>query len=160
MRTVQGGSEAAGRRFAVLASRFNGVVVDKLVDGAVSCLRAHGVAEDDLDVVWVPGAFELPLVAKRLAASGGYDAVICLGAVIRGETAHFDFVAGEAARGIRQVGLDTGVPVMFGVLTTETYEQAMDRAGGQHGNKGWDAAMAAMETLDVLDRLPKRESEP
>jgi 6,7-dimethyl-8-ribityllumazine synthase len=160
MRTVQGGSEARGRRFAVVASRFNGVVVDKLVDGAVSCLRAHGVAEDDLDVVWVPGAFELPLVARRLAVSGGYDAVICLGAVIRGETAHFDFVAGEAARGIRQVGLDTGVPVMFGVLTTETYEQAMDRAGGQHGNKGWDAAMAAMETVDVLDRLPKRESEP
>jgi 6,7-dimethyl-8-ribityllumazine synthase len=160
MRTVQGGSEARGRRFAVVASRFNGVVVDKLVDGAVSCLRAHGVAEDDLDVVWVPGAFELPLVARRLAVSGGYDGVICLGAVIRGETAHFDFVAGEAARGIRQVGLDTGVPVMFGVLTTETYEQAMDRAGGQHGNKGWDAAMAAMETVDVLDRLPKRESEP
>jgi 6,7-dimethyl-8-ribityllumazine synthase len=160
MRTVQGGSEARGRRFAVAASRFNGVVVDKLVDGAVSCLRAHGVAEDDLDVVWVPGAFELPLVARRLAVSGGYDAVICLGAVIRGETAHFDFVAGEAARGIRQVGLDTGVPVMFGVLTTETYEQAMHRAGGQHGNKGWDAAMAAMETVDVLDRLPKRESEP
>jgi 6,7-dimethyl-8-ribityllumazine synthase len=160
MRTVQGGSEARGRRFAVVASRFNGVVVDKLVDGAVSCLRAHGVTEDDLDVVWVPGAFELPLVARRLAVSGGYDGVICLGAVIRGETAHFDFVAGEAARGIRQVGLDTGVPVMFGVLTTETYEQAIDRAGGQHGNKGWDAAMAAMETVDVLDRLPKRESEP
>jgi len=160
MRTIEGASEARGRRFAVVASRFNGVIVDKLVEGAQSCLRAHGVAEDDLDLVWVPGAFELPLAAKRLAESGAYDAVICLGAVIRGETAHFEYVAGEAARGITQVALETGVPVMFGVLTTETYEQAMDRAGGQHGNKGWDAAMAAMETADVLDHLPKRESAP
>jgi 6,7-dimethyl-8-ribityllumazine synthase len=159
MRTFQGGSEARGRRFAVVASRFNEMVVDKLVEGAVACLRAHGVADDDLDLVWVPGAFELPVAAKRLAGSGGYDAVICLGAVIRGETAHFDFIAAEAAHGISQVALETGVPVMFGVLTTETYEQAMDRAGGQHGNKGWDAAMAAMETVDVLDDLPKRESE-
>jgi 6,7-dimethyl-8-ribityllumazine synthase len=135
------------------------MVVDKLAEGAVACLRKHGVAEDDLDLVWVPGAFELPVAARRLAGSGGYDAVICLGAVIRGETAHFDFIAAEAARGISQVALETGVPVMFGVLTTETYEQAMDRAGGQHGNKGWDAAMAALETVDVLDHLPKRESE-
>ena len=159
MRTIQGGFEARGRRVAVVASRFNDVVVIKLVDGAVSCLRKHGIADDDLDLVWVPGAFELPLAAKRLAAAGGYDAVICLGAVIRGETSHYDFVAGEAARGIRQASLDTGVPVIFGVLTTETFEQAMDRAGGKHGNKGWDAAMAAMETADVLDRLPKPESE-
>ena len=157
MRTIQGGFEARGRRFAVVASRFNDVVVDKLVDGAVSCLRKHGIADDDLDVVWVPGAFELPLVAKRLAEAGGHDAVICLGAVIRGETAHFDYVAGEAARGIQQASLDTGVPVIFGVLTTETFEQAMDRAGGKHGNKGWDAAMAAMETADVLNELPKPE---
>jgi 6,7-dimethyl-8-ribityllumazine synthase len=160
MRTIQGGFEARGRRFAVVASRFNDVVVNKLVDGATSCLRKHGIGEDDLDLLWVPGAFELPLAAKRLAESGGYDAVICLGAVIRGETAHFDFVAGEAARGISQASLDTGVPVIFGILTTETFEQAMDRAGGKHGNKGWDAAMAAMETADVLDRLPKRESPP
>jgi 6,7-dimethyl-8-ribityllumazine synthase len=158
VRTIQGGFEARGRRFAVVASRFNDVVVNKLVDGAVSCLRKHGIAEDDLDLVWVPGAFELPLAAKRLAESPGYDAVICLGAVIRGETPHFDFVAAEAARGISQASLDTGVPLIFGVLTTETFEQAMDRAGGKHGNKGWDAAMAAMETADVLDRLPKRES--
>jgi 6,7-dimethyl-8-ribityllumazine synthase len=108
--------------------------------------------------VWVPGAFELPLVAERLASSGGYDAVICLGAVIRGETAHFDYVAGECARGIREASTRTGIPIMFGVLTTETFDQAMDRAGGKHGNKGWDAAMAAMETADVLDRLPKRET--
>jgi len=157
VRTIHGGFEARGRRFAVVASRFNDVVVNKLVEGAESCLRKHGIADDDLDLVWVPGAFELPLVAKRLAASGSYDAVICLGAVVRGETAHFGFVAGEAARGITQAGLDTGVPVLFGVLTTDTFEQAMDRAGGKHGNKGWDAAMAAMETADVLDRLPKPE---
>jgi len=155
MRTIQGGFEARGRRFAVVASRFNDVVVQKLVDGAVSCLHKHGIAEDDLELVWVPGAFELPLVAKRLAESGGYDAVICLGAVIRGETPHFDYVAAESARGIREASMQTGVPMLFGVLTTETFEQAMDRAGGKHGNKGWDAAMAAMETADVLDRLPK-----
>ena len=157
MRTIQGGFEARGRRFAVVASRFNDVVVNKLVDGAVSCLRKHGIADEDLDLVWVPGAFELPLAAKRLAETHGYDAVICLGAVIRGETTHYDFVAGEAAAGIRQASLETGVPVIFGVLTTETFEQATDRAGGKHGNKGWDAAMAAMETADVLENLPKKD---
>jgi 6,7-dimethyl-8-ribityllumazine synthase len=157
MRTIQGGFEARARRFAVVASRFNDVVVQKLVDGALSCLRKHGISEDDLDLVWVPGAFELPLVAKRLAEAGAHDAVICLGAVVRGETAHFDYVAGEAARGIREAAAQTGVPVIFGVLTTDTFEQAMDRAGGKHGNKGWDAAMAAMETADLLDRLPKPE---
>jgi 6,7-dimethyl-8-ribityllumazine synthase len=153
MRIIQGGFEARGRRFAVVASRFNDVVVKKLVEGAVSCLRKHGIADDDLDVVWVPGAFELPLVSKRMAVTGGHDAVICLGAVIRGDTAHFDYVAGEAARGIRQASMETGVPVIFGVLTTDTFEQAMDRAGGKHGNKGWDAAMAAMETASVLEQI-------
>ena len=108
-------------------------------------------------VAWVPGAFELPLAARRLAGTGLYDAVVCLGAVIRGETAHFDFVAGEAARGIREVSAQTGVPVMFGVLTTENMEQALDRAGGKHGNKGWDSAMAAMQTVSVLDQLPQKE---
>ena len=160
MRTIQGGFEARGRRFAVVAARFNDVVVNKLVEGAVSCLQKHGIADDDLDLVWVPGAFELPFAANRLAETRGYDGVICLGAVIRGETSHYDFVAGEAARGIREAAMETGVPVIFGVLTTETFEQAMDRAGGKHGNKGWDAAMAAMETADVLDRLPKREAGP
>ena len=153
MNTIQGGFEARGRRFAVVASRFNDVVVQKLVDGAVSCLRKHGIGEDDLDLVWVPGAFELPLCAQRLAATGRYDALVCLGAVVRGETPHFDFVAGEAARGIARAGLDTGVPVLFGVLTTETFEQAMDRAGGKHGNKGWDSAMAAMETASVVEQI-------
>ena len=157
MRTIRGGFEARGRRFAIVASRFNEVVVDKLVEGAETCLRSHGVADDDVDAAWTPGAFEIPLVARTLAATGSYDAVICLGAVIRGETAHFDLVANEAAAGIREAGTDTGVPVIFGVLATETFEQAMDRAGGKHGNKGWEAAMAAMEMAGLMEALPKRE---
>jgi 6,7-dimethyl-8-ribityllumazine synthase len=152
---IRGTTQARGRRFAVAASRFNELVVRALVDGAIASLRRHGIAEDDLDVVWVPGAFELPLVARSLAESGAYDAVVCLGAVIRGETPHFDLVAGQAAEGIRRAGEDTGVPVVFGVLTTDTLQQAMDRAGGAHGNKGWDAAVAAIEMASVLEQLPK-----
>ena len=155
MRTIEGGFEARGRRFAVVASRFNDLVVAKLVEGAGACLRKHGLSDDDVDLVWTPGAFELPVVAERLAGSGRYDAVLCLGAVIRGQTPHFEFVAGETARGIQRAALDTGVPVLFGVLTTDTLEQALDRAGGKHGNKGWDAAMAAMQMVSLLDQLPK-----
>lgn len=155
MRDVRGDFLARGRRLAIVVARFNELVTGKLLDGAVECLRAHGIDEDDLLVAWVPGAFELPLVSRRLAASGGFDAVICLGAVVRGETPHFDHVAGQAALGIRTAAEDTGVPVIFGVLTTDTLEQAIDRAGGKHGNKGWDAAMAALETASVLDQLPK-----
>jgi 6,7-dimethyl-8-ribityllumazine synthase len=158
VRTFQGGFEARGRRFAIVAARFNDVIVEKLVEGAGACLAKHGVGEDDVDLAWTPGAFELPLVARRLAETGAYDAVICLGAVIRGETPHFDYVAGEAATGIREAGVATGVPVVFGVLTTETFAQAVDRAGGKHGNKGWDAAMAAMEMAGLLEALPKREA--
>jgi 6,7-dimethyl-8-ribityllumazine synthase len=121
----------------------------------VDCLRTHGVIEDDLDVAWVPGAFELPLVARRIARAGEHDAVICLGAVIRGETPHFDHVAAQTATGIRAASETSGRPVIFGVLTTDTFEQAMDRAGGKHGNKGWDAAMAAMEMVSILELLPK-----
>jgi len=157
MTEVRGTFDARGRRFAVAAARFNEVVVDKLVDGALACFRAHGLAEDDLLVAWAPGAFELPLLARRLAESGLYDGVVCLGAVVRGETPHFDYVAGEAARGVGQAAVETGVPVLFGVLTTETMDQALDRAGGKHGNKGWDSAMAAMEMASVLDQLPKKE---
>jgi 6,7-dimethyl-8-ribityllumazine synthase len=152
---IRGDFQARGRRVAVAVSRFNELVTVKLLEGAVGCLRAHGISEEDVVVAWVPGAFELPLVARRLAASGAYDAVVCLGAVIRGDTAHFDHVAGQAANGIRTAAEETGVPVIFGVLTTDTFEQAMDRAGGKHGNKGWDAAMAAMETASVLEQLPK-----
>ena len=157
MREIRGASGARGRRFAIVASRFNELVVAKLVEGATACLRRAGVAEEDLDLVWVPGAFELPLVARTLAATNAYDAVLCLGAVIRGETPHFEHVAGQAAEGIRRAGEDTGVPVVFGVLTTDTLAQAMDRAGGAHGNKGWDAAVAGMEMASVLERLPKGE---
>ena len=155
MKELRGDFLARGRRFAVVAARFNEVVTSKLVEGAVAAFRAHGIEDDDLVVAWVPGAFELPLVARRLASDGAVDAVVCIGAVIRGETAHFDHVAGQAAAGIREAGEATGVPVIFGVLTTDTFEQAMNRAGGKHGNKGWDAAMAAMETASVLEHLPK-----
>jgi 6,7-dimethyl-8-ribityllumazine synthase len=153
VREVRGREEAEGRRFAIVAARFNEIVVRKLVDGALECLRSHEVAEDDLLLAWVPGAFELPMVARRLMASGRYAAVICLGAVIRGETPHFDHVAEQAATGIRRAAEDSGRPVIFGVLTTDTFEQAMDRAGGKHGNKGWDAAMAAMEMASLLEEL-------
>ena len=155
MTEFRGDHLARGRRFALAAARFNEVVTGKLLQGALDCLRSHGVDPDEVDVAWVPGAFELPLVARRLAASGIYDAVICVGAVIRGDTPHFDHVAGQAATGIREAAEATGVPVVFGVLTTDTFEQAMDRAGGKHGNKGWDAAMAAMETASLLEQLPK-----
>lgn len=157
MREFRGDFAAHGRRFAVVASRFNEVVVSRLVEGAADCLRAHGVADDDVDLAFTPGAFEIPQVARRMAATGAYDAVICLGAVIRGDTAHFDFVAGESARGVRRASEDTGVPVIFGILTTDTVEQAMDRAGGKNGNKGWDSAMAAMEMASLLESLPKDE---
>jgi 6,7-dimethyl-8-ribityllumazine synthase len=156
---IKGLFDARGLRFAVAASSFNEVVVGSLVEGALACFRAHGISEDDLLVTWVPGAFELPLAAKKLAQSDQHDAVVCLGAVIRGETAHFDHVAGQAARGIQQVCLETGVPVAFGVLTTDTMEQALDRAGGKHGNKGWDAAMAAMQMASVLDQIRSRKKE-
>jgi 6,7-dimethyl-8-ribityllumazine synthase len=152
---IRGDFQAHGRRVAIAAARFNELVTGRLLQGALDCLRAHGIADDGIVVAWVPGAFELPTVARRLAASGAYDAVICLGAVIRGDTPHFDHVAGQAASGIRAAGEESGVPVIFGVLTTDTFEQAMDRAGGKHGNKGWDAAMAAMETASVLEQLPK-----
>ncbi|HSJ50596.1 MAG TPA: 6,7-dimethyl-8-ribityllumazine synthase [Actinomycetota bacterium] len=152
---IRGDAAAGGRRIAIVVSRFNELVTSRLLEGALDCVRARGVAEDDVVVAWVPGAFELPPVARRLAASGGYDAIVCLGAVIRGETAHFDYVAAEAASGIRTAADATGVPVIFGVLTTDTLDQAMDRAGGRHGNRGWDAVVAALETVSVLEQLPK-----
>ena len=159
MSEIRGDLHARGRRFAIAAARFNELVTRKLLEGASAALAAHGEAVEDVDVVWVPGAFELPLVARRLAGSRTYDAVICLGCVIRGETVHFEHVAGQAAAGIREVGQTTGIPVTFGVLTTETLEQALDRAGGKHGNKGWDAATAAIEMSSLLEQLPK-EAEP
>jgi len=144
-----------GRRIAVIVARFHEHVTANLLEGALAGLRSHGVADEAVDVAWVPGAFEIALVAKRMASTGTYDAVICLGAIVRGETAHFDLIAAEAARGVAAVGRETGVPVIFEVLATETLAQAEARAGGSHGNKGWDAAEAALEMADLLDQLPK-----
>jgi len=150
------GREPGEERYAVVASAFNEMVVRPLLDGALACFQALGIADDRLEVVWVPGAFELPLAARTAASSGRFDAVVALGAVIRGETAHFDFVAGEAARGLQDAALETGVPVSFGVLTTDTVEQAMDRAGGAFGNKGPDAAMAALEMIGIVEGFRAR----
>ena len=151
----EGGFDARGLRIAVVAGRFNETIGRRLVEGALDCLRRHGVTDDDVSVTWVPGAFEIPLAAARLAASGDYDAVVTVGAVIRGETPHFDFVAGHAANGVGRASLDTGVPITFGVLTTDTTEQAEARAGGKLGNMGFQAAMAAIEMVSLLSSLPK-----
>lgn len=142
-------------RFALVAARFNRDVVDKLVQGALGALQQHGVGEDRIDMAWVPGSFEIPLVAERLARSGKYAAIIALGAVIKGETDHYEYVAGPAAQGVAQASLTTGVPVIFGILTCRTEEQALDRAGGKEGNKGADAALAAIEMVNLLRQLPE-----
>jgi 6,7-dimethyl-8-ribityllumazine synthase len=142
-----------GRRFAVVASRFNENVTRPLAEGAVDAFTRHGAAFDDVDVVWVPGAWELPAAVRRVLASDRYSAVVAIGAVVRGETPHFDFVAGEAARGLADASAEYDVPVALGLLTTDTMEQAEARAGGAHGNKGWDAAMAAMEMADLFEML-------
>ena len=142
-----------GLCFAVIVSRFNEFITGKLLDGARDALQRHGVAEENIDVVWVPGSFEIPLVAKRVAESGRYDAVICLGAVIRGATSHFDYVANEVSKGVAAVGLNTGVPTIFGVLTTDTIEQAIERAGTKAGNKGFGAAVSGIEMADLLRAL-------
>jgi 6,7-dimethyl-8-ribityllumazine synthase len=142
-----------GLCFAVIVSRFNEFITGKLLDGARDALQRHGVAEENIDVVWVPGSFEIPLVAKRVAESGRYDAVICLGAVIRGATSHFDYVANEVSKGVAAVGLSTGVPTIFGVLTTDTIEQAIERAGTKAGNKGFGAAVSGIEMADLLRAL-------
>lgn len=141
-------------RFAIVASKFNHEIVEKLVAGAKDALTKNTIAEDAIDVAWVPGAFELPLIAHRMAATRKYAAVICLGAVIRGDTDHYDYVCTAATHGILQAGLNTGVPVLFGVLTCETEEQALDRAGGTAGNKGYDVALAAIEMVNLLKSLP------
>jgi 6,7-dimethyl-8-ribityllumazine synthase len=154
MTTFEGKLSGKGLRFGIVAGRFNEFISTRLLDGALDSLKRHEVADDDVEVAWVPGAFELPLVAQRLAASGRYDALICLGAVIRGGTPHFDYVAAETAKGIAKVSLDTGIPVIFGVLTTDTIEQAVERAGTKAGNKGWSAAMSALEMANLLRELP------
>jgi 6,7-dimethyl-8-ribityllumazine synthase len=154
-----GGDPGAGggRRYAIAASRFNQLVVDRLVAGARDELRRHGVGADLVDLAWVPGSFELPIVVARLAATGRYAGIVALGTVVRGETPHFDYVAGEAARGLGAVARQTGVPVGFGVLTTETMAQALDRAGGKAGNKGAEAAATVLEMASLLEAIDKGE---
>ncbi len=153
---IEGSYATPPGRFALVAARFNHVIVDQLVAGALDGLKRHGVADDAIDLVRVPGSFEIPPVAGRLAGSGRYAAVICLGAVIRGDTDHYDHVARAAASGVAQVALNTGVPVIFGVLTCDTVEQAVNRAGAKSGNKGYEAALAAIEMANLLRQLPER----
>jgi 6,7-dimethyl-8-ribityllumazine synthase len=150
----EGNLTAPAGRFAIIAARFNSFIVDHLISGAIDGLRRHGVADDAIDVVHVPGSFEIPSVAQRLAMSRRYAAVICLGAVIRGETDHYDHVASEAAKGVAQAALSTGVPVIFGILTCDTLEQAINRAGAKAGNKGFEAALTAIEMVNLMGQLP------
>lgn len=153
IKTIEGRLSAGGLHIALVASRFNDIIVDRLIGGCVDYLTRHGLDPGALTLVRIPGAFELPLVCRRLAQSGGYDGIVALGAVIRGATPHFDFVANEASKGLAQVSLETGVPIGFGLLTTETIEQAVERAGSKAGNKGADAAAAMLETIRVLEQL-------
>lgn len=149
----EGAHQGAGMRFAIVASRFNELITERLVDGARSCLLQHGVSAGDVDLVRVPGAFELPAAVAALLRRGGYDGVIALGCVIRGETSHYDFVAGEASRGLQELSLRYPVGLGFGLLTTDTQEQAVARAGGDRGNKGWEAALTALEMVDLIQHL-------
>jgi 6,7-dimethyl-8-ribityllumazine synthase len=157
MRIFEGTLERPAGRFAIVAARFNGVITTKLVHGALEALVQHGVPEHDIDVVWVPGSFEIPLVARRLAAAGGHRAVVCLGAIIRGDTDHYQLVAAEAARGVADAAAASGVPVIFGVLTTETVEQALVRAGPPERNAGAEAARTALRMANLLAQLPPRD---
>ncbi|MEJ2470297.1 MAG: 6,7-dimethyl-8-ribityllumazine synthase [Desulfuromonadales bacterium] len=152
-KSIEGKLEAQGLRVGLLVSRFNSFVSERLVDGAVDALLRHGAASDDIAIVRVPGAFEIPSVARQMVTSGRYDAIVCLGAVIRGATPHFDYVSAEVSKGVASVSLDAGIPVAFGVLTTDTIEQAIERAGSKAGNKGFDAAMAAIEMANLYKEL-------
>ncbi len=150
---IEGHFDGAGKTFGLVASRFNEFITRKLLEGAIDTLKRHDVPEENITVAWVPGAFEIPFLAKKMAASGQFDAVIALGCVIRGATPHFDYIAAEVSKGVAHAGLETGVPVLFGVLTTESIEQAIERAGTKAGNKGSDAAMGAIEMVNLLGRL-------
>ncbi len=153
MKVLEGKLTLNNERVAIVAARFNELIVSKLVGGAKDCLYRHGLNEDNLTEVWVPGAFELPLVAQKLAKTGEYDAIICLGCVIRGATTHYDYVCNEAAKGIAKVALDQDLPVMFGVLTTETIEQALERSGTKAGNKGWEVTLGAIELMSLSKQI-------
>lgn len=155
MRIYEGKLVAANKKYGIVVGRFNEFIGGKLLSGALDGLKRHGVTEDNIEIAWVPGAFEIPLTAKKMAGSGKYSSVICLGAVIKGATPHFDFVSSEVSKGIANVSLETGVPVIFGVLTTDTIEQAIERAGTKSGNKGYDAACTAIEMVNLFDALSK-----
>ncbi len=153
MRTLEGNVIGNGIKVGIVAARFNEFIVSRLIGGAEDALVRHGVDTDDVDLAWVPGAFEIPVVAQKMASSGKYDAVICLGAVIKGSTSHYDYVCAEVSKGIAAVGLNTGLPVMFGVLTTDNIEQAIERAGTKAGNKGYDAACSAIEMVNLMKNI-------
>ncbi|MDU1966960.1 MAG: 6,7-dimethyl-8-ribityllumazine synthase [Clostridium perfringens] len=153
MRILEGNLIGQDKKFAIVASRFNEFIISKLIGGALDAFKRHGVEEENIDIAWVPGAFEIPLIAKKLAKSGKYAGVVCLGTVIRGATSHYDYVCGEVSKGIANVSLDTEVPVIFGIVTTENIEQAIERAGTKAGNKGFDAAMAAIEMANLLENI-------
>ena len=155
MRTLEGKLVAEDMKVGIVAARFNEFITNKLLGGALDGLTRHDVREEDIEVAWVPGAFEIPLIAARMAKSGKYDAVICLGAVIRGSTSHYDYVCNEVSKGIAAVSLETGVPVLFGVLTTENIEQAIERAGTKAGNKGYDCALSAVEMINLIREMEK-----
>lgn len=153
MRVLEGKLVASGLKVGIVASRFNEFIVSKLVSGALDGLKRHDVKEEDIDIAWVPGAFEIPLIADKMAKSKKYDAVICLGTVIRGATSHYDYVCNEVSKGIAQVSLNTGIPVLFGVVTTENIEQAIERAGTKAGNKGYDCALSAIEMVQLIKEV-------
>jgi len=154
-KVIQGELLGQGKKFAIVISRFNEFITSRLLAGAQDCFERHGVATQDVDVAWVPGSFEIPVTALRIARTGRYDAVVCLGAVIRGQTPHFDYIASEVSKGVAQVAMTTGVPTIFGVITSDTIEQAVERAGTKAGNKGVDAAASAIEMANLFEKLPK-----
>ena len=153
MKVIVGFFSGECLKIGIISSRFNDFITSKLVSGAEDCLKRHGVSDNDMSVAWVPGAFEVPIIAKRMATSGKYDAVICVGAVIRGATSHYDYVCNEVSKGIATVSLETGIPVLFGILTTDTIEQAIERAGTKAGNKGTDCAMSALEMINLIKNI-------
>ncbi|MFC1561605.1 6,7-dimethyl-8-ribityllumazine synthase [candidate division KSB1 bacterium] len=155
MRTHTGNITAKKLKFGIIVGRFNEIVSAKLLDGAIDCLMRHDGVKENIDIFWVPGSFEIPAMARTLVETGKFDGIICLGAVIRGETPHFDYIAAEVTKGIAQVGLNSSIPVSYGVLTTDTVEQAIDRAGAKAGNKGWDATISAMEMIDIFKKVKK-----
>lgn len=154
LNVIEGHLSAKNKKFGIVVARFNEFISNKLLNGAIDCIVRHEGSVENITTVWVPGSFEIPFTAKKLVENGEYDSVICLGAVIRGATPHFDYIANEVSKGIAQVGIETGVPVIYGIITSDTIEQAIERAGTKAGNKGWDAALTAIEMADLMNKLP------